>query len=270
MIFGGIPYYMDMLDSRLSLSQNIDELLFKPKGLLAHEFSNLYAALFKNSDDFIKVVEALSKKKCGMSRTEIIEATSIPSGKGLTTILQHLEWCGFIRKYKNYKALRKENTLYQLVDFFTLFHFSFLSEKKFNSWSALQGTPVFYIWAGLTFELLALNHIDQIKSKLSIKGVNTIEYAWRSSGLEHGAQIDLVIDRADNVVDLCEMKCTDEPYRVTAQDISDFKRRREAYREVTRTRKSLHLLLVTLNGSEPSMFRNEINAEVVLDSLFAQ
>ena len=103
---GGIPYYLDMLDERLSLAQNIDELLFRPNGLLTREFSNLYSALFKNSDDYIKVIEALSKKKLGMNRSEIIKATSLPSGNGLTTILKNLEWCGFIRKYKNYKAAR--------------------------------------------------------------------------------------------------------------------------------------------------------------------
>lgn len=269
MVFGGIPYYMDMLDSRLSLSQNIDELLFKPKGLLAHEFSNLYAALFKNSNDFIKVVEALSKKKCGMSRTEIIEATSIPSGKGLTTILQNLEWCGFIRKYMNFKASRKENTLYQLVDFFTLFHFSFLSEKKFNSWSALQGTPVFYIWAGLTFELLALNHIDQIKSKLSIKGINTTEYAWRCSGLERGAQIDLVIDRADNTINMCEMKFCIGKFSIDKNYEMNLRNKISRFMATIEKRQSIQLTFVTTYGIEHNTHSSIVNNEVVLDDLFS-
>jgi hypothetical protein len=269
MILGGIPYYLDMMDSRLSLAQNIDELLFKSKGLLTHEFSNLYAALFKNSDDYIKVVEALSKKKSGMSRTEIIEATSISSGNGLTTVLNNLEWCGFIRKYKNYKASRKDSSLYQLIDFFSLFHFTFLAEKRINNWSAIQGSPVFRIWAGLTFELLALNHIDQIKNKLSIKGINTYEYAWRCTGLERGAQIDLVIDRADNTINLCEMKFSIGIFSIDKNYEMNLRNKISRFMAISDKHKSIQLTFVTTYGIEKNIHSGIVNNEVILDDLFA-
>lgn len=269
MALGGIPYYLDMLDSRKSLTQNLEELLFKPNGLLVHEFSNLYAALFKNSDDYVKVVEALSRRKTGMSRSEIIAATSISSGNGLTTVLRNLEWCGFIRKYMNYKASRKDVNLYQLIDFFSLFHFTFLTDKRFNSWSAIQGTPIFHAWAGLTFELLSLIHVDQIKRKLGILGINSMEYAWRSMGPEHGAQIDLVIDRADNTINLCEMKfsignfCINKRYEMNLRNkMAQFMATAERY-------KSLQLTFVTTYGLEQNAHSGIVNNVVTLDDFFA-
>lgn len=268
MILGGIPYYLDMLDERLSLAQNINELLFRPNGLLTHEFSNLYAALFKNSEDYIKVVEALSKKKTGISRSELIEATSLHSGNGLTTILKNLEWCGFIRKYKNYKGSRKDNYLYQLIDFFTLFHFNFLIEKKTNNWSALQGTPAFYTWAGLTFELLALNHIEQIKNKLGIKGIHTIEYAWRCFGTEHDAQIDLVIDRADNTINLCEMKFSVGNYSIDKRNEMNLRNKISQFMALSNMKKSIQLTLISTYGAERNSHYGIINNEVILDDLF--
>lgn len=268
MIMGGIPYYLDMLDERLSLAQNIDELLFRPNGLLTREFSNLYAALFKNSDDYIKVIEALSKKKLGMNRSEIIKATSLPSGNGLTTILKNLEWCGFIRKYKNYKAARNDSTLYQLIDFFTLFYFHFLAEKAKSNWNGIQGTPAFYSWAGLTFELLALSHIDQIKHKLGISGINSSEYAWRSDKTGPGAQIDLVIDRADNTINLCEMKFSVAIYSIDKNYEMNLRNKLARFMTTAEKRKSIQLTFVTTYGLERNAHSGIVNNEVILDDLF--
>lgn len=268
MAFGGIPYYLDMLNPTMSLSQNIDELLFRPNGLLTREFSNLYAALFKNSDDYIKVVEALTKRKAGMNRSEIIQATSLPSGNGLTTILKNLEWCGFIRKYKNYKASRKDSVIYQLVDFFTLFHFNFLVEKKFSFWSAMQGTPSFYTWAGLTFELLSLSHINQIKSKLSIMGINTTEYAWRCTDSEQGAQIDLIIDRADNTINLCEMKFSVGNYSIDKKYEMNLRNKLVRFMSTAEKRKSVQLTFITTYGLDQNTHSGIANNEVILDDLF--
>ena len=127
-------------------------------------------------------------------------------------------------------------------------------------------------WRGLSFERLCLQHVARIKDAIGIGGVDAEVGCWRHVADErypHGAQIDLVIDRADNVVDLCEMKCTDSPYRVTETDMAELKRKCDAYRTVTRTKKSIHTLLVSAGGTEPGMYRNEINCEVTLDALFA-
>ena len=268
MALGGIPYYLEMLNPVMSLAQNIDELLFRPNGALAREISNLYAALFKNSEDYIKVVEALAKRKSGMNRSEIIKATSLPSGNGLTTILNNLEWCGFLRKYKNYKASRRDSVNYQLIDFFTLFHFNFLVDKRFGSWSAMQGMPSFYIWAGLTFELLCLHHIDQIKRKLSIMGINTIEYTWRCADSEQGAQIDLIIDRADNTINLCEIKFSVGNYTIDKNYEMNLRNKMVRFMSTAEKRKSIQLTFITTYGVEQNSHSGIVNNEVTLDDLF--
>ena len=269
MILGGIPYYLNMLDSQLSLAQNIQELFFRSNGLLVHEFSNLYSALFKNSSDYITVVETLSKKRSGMSRKEIIAETSLPSGNGLTTILKNLEWCGFIRKYQNYMASRSDRTLYQLIDFFTLFHFRFLNEKNKVDWIHMQGTPVFHTWAGLTFELLCLCHIEQIKNKLGISGVYSTEYAWRTMNLEQGAQIDLVIDRADNTINLCEMKFSMGVFSIDKGYEMNLRNKLIRFMACNDKPKSVQMTFVTTYGIERNTHSGIVNNEVILDDLFA-
>ena len=165
MILGGIPYYMTLLNPEDSVAQNIDRLIFKRNGELKNEFDNLYAALFRNSESYIKVASVLNSKRSGMTRNEIKDAAKLPSGGTLTKILKNMESCGFIRKFSSL-SLGKTQSLYQLVDFFSLFYFRFIQHEtgnKTNYWSAIQGTQKFYAWAGLAFENLALYHIRQIK-----------------------------------------------------------------------------------------------------------
>lgn len=184
MIMGGIPYYLKMIDPRLSLAQNIDRLMFNPNGGLYNEFEILYRSLFNNSESYIKVVECLNSKDYGMTRSEIAETSGIKSGKTLTTILDNLESCGFIRRYNNYGCSERKS-LFQLIDFFTLFHFRFMRDSSFRNlqyWTSLQRTPRFYAWAGISFEILSACHINEIKRKLGISGVATNVYSWRGQG----------------------------------------------------------------------------------------
>ena len=220
MILGGIPYYLNLLDERLSLAQNIDRILFNPNGQLYNEFSILYRSLFKDSEAYVKVVECLNERGYGMTRTEIANAAQIKSGKTLTTILDNLESCGFIRKYVNFGCSTRKS-LYQLVDFFTLFYFRFLRDSSFRNlqyWSKLQRTPRFYAWTGVSFEILAMNHISQVKQRLGIAGVSTNLYSWRSRSSgeadKRAAQIDMVIERGDNTINLCGMKFSEGEFAI--------------------------------------------------------
>lgn len=271
MILGGIPYYMKFMDTRLSLSQNIDNLLFAPNGKLYSEFDNLYVALFKNSDDYIKVVKALSIKAMGLTRNEIIEETGIASGSALNTIMQNLETCGFIRRYANMGKMKRD-MVYQLVDFFTLFHFYFRQDaypNGLNYFSAILSTPTFNTWAGLTFEILALCHTRQIKEALGIRGVATQEYAWRGSSNERNVQIDLVINRGDNTVNVCEMKFS-KGYFVIDKDYSQkLQEKLLALQTKVPAYKSLQLTMITTNGIMQNKHSSVVNNEIKLDDLFA-
>ena len=268
MVMGGIPYYFDMLDTRLSIAQNINQLIFRRNGALRNEFQNLYAALFRNSTDYVRVVEALSNRKAGLTRNEIIKQTGLSSGSGLTTVLRNLETCGFIRQYNNYKASRNEAVIYQLVDFFTLFHFHFIASNKHNDWLSLQGRQEFFVWAGLTFELLAWHHLQQIKQKLGISGIKTNEYAWRCSDGKKGAQIDLVIERADQTLNICEMKFTSTPFAISADYEMNLRNKLAKIQEYTKMKKSLQLTFVTSYGLVPSASLSIVSNEVTLNDLF--
>ena len=274
MILGGIPYYLHLLDSRLSLTQNIDRLLFNPNGELHNEFEALYHSLFCGSESYIKVVECLNERGYGMTRNEIAEISKIKSGKQLSVVLDNLESCGFIRKYTNY-GCNERKALYQLIDFFTLFHLRFLRDSSFRNlqyWSSLQHTPKFYAWAGISFELLAQSHVNQIKQRLGISGVATNVYSWRSRKDEdqRSAQIDMVIERGDNTINLCEMKFSESEYEITKDYDLVLRNKIVRFTTETKSRKSTQLTFITTYGVHRNPYSSQlVQNEVLLDDLFA-
>ena len=176
MILGGIPYYLHLLNRSLSLAQNIDRLFFSADALLQDEFSNLFSSLFKKSDRYERVISFLNKKRTGYSRAEISVACDSGNGGGLTRMLDELEQCGFIRKYK---PLNSRESIYQLVDFFCLFYYQFINGSKFydkDAWLHLQATPRYNSWIGLSFERVCFAHIPQIHKALGINGIATKTY----------------------------------------------------------------------------------------------
>ncbi len=270
MVFGGIPFYLNLLDASLGLAQNIDRLLFQETGELHREFDNLYAALFRNSHEYVEVVAILSRHLGGMTRTELLEAMSKSSGKGLSVILANLEYCGFIRVFYAIGQKRKQR-LYQLVDFFSLFYFHFMKKKLHandNFWQSLQGTAQFYTWAGLTFELLCLKHIAQIKRTLGIQGILSTEFAYRTSeGAREHAQIDLLIDRKDNTISVCEAKFTEGRYVVSADEELKIRNRLQAVRSLYGGHKSLQMVMLTTFGVAEGRHRGIVQKEVTLEDL---
>ncbi len=270
MIMGGIPFYLSLLDNEKSLAQNIDALFFSPSGQMRSEFANLYSALFRNSADYILIVQALSKKMQGLTRNDIIAATGLKSGSALNSILSNLEACGFIRSYSNF-AFKKKDVIYQLVDFYTQFYFHFIEGRSFRSmnyWTAIQSSPSFSSWAGYTFEQLALSHKEQILRKLGISGVLTEAYAWRSHGLEKNVQIDLIIDRNDHTINLCEMKFYNGPFSIDKGYSQQLQDKIFIFQQQTKTRKSIQLTLISSYGVTRNAYSNIMTNEVTLDDLF--
>ena len=271
MVMGGIPYYLKNLRRGRSLAQNIDEMFFLDKGRLDGEFDALYASLFDKSENYIKVVEALSGKKKGLTREEILKATKLKDNGHFSTILKDLIDCEFIRQYKGYGKTARMS-IFQLIDPFTLFYFNFIkpngtSEKAF--WQFQIGTRKHDTWAGLAFEQLCLNHHSQIEQKLGITGVQTKVFSWRTSAdAEEHAQIDLIIQRADNIVNLCEMKFYDGTYAMTKKDRSDIERRVRAFKNGNKVKGAVHPVLVTTFGLRQNEYSSIFQAVVTLDDLF--
>jgi len=271
MIFGGIPYYLSLFQKRFGLSQNVDNLCFKEKGKLTDEFENIYASLFKNYDKHIAIVKTLSIKIKGLSREEIIKTAKISDGGGLTRMLEELELSGFIRRYNSFEK-REKNAIYQLVDFFSLFYFNFMYDKLENDehfWTNFIENARHRAWCGYGFEQVCLAHLPQIKHKLSIAGVRTRTASWRSNDKENAAQIDLLIERNDKVINLCEMKYTSEEFVIDKNYDENLRNKRGAFRTQTKTKNAIHITLITTYGVKHNEYWGIIQSEVTMADLFA-
>jgi len=270
MILGGIPYYLEQLEKSLSLSQNIDSLFFKKNATLRNEYSKLYASLFKSPEKYMKIIEALAKKRKGLTRDEIVKFSNISNGGGLTTMLEELELCGFILINNNFST-KKKLQLYQLTDFYSLFYLHFVQDKKGTNsdyWSSLIDNSKHKAWAGYSFELLCRTHISQIKRALSIGGVVSYTSGWRSKDAENGTQIDFLIDRNDNIINLCEMKYSAKEFVITKTYDENLRNKRCAFIEETKTKKTVHITMITTYGVKHNEYWNGIQSEMLLEDLF--
>ncbi|GHT39366.1 ATPase [Bacteroidia bacterium] len=275
-IIGGIPYYWQQLDKALGLPQNIDNLFFRKNGILRNEFEKIYNSLFKHSEKYIQIVTALGEKRMGLTREEIIRNTKLLDGGSVTRILEELEQCGFVRAYTNFGKKRKDK-LYQLVDFFSLFHLNFIAHSHPSDesyWTNILNTPKYHSWIGYSFEQLCLAHIHAIRIKLGISGVLTYTSSWRSRdgarpvSTENSAQIDLVIDRNDRIINLCEMKYAADEFVITKSINDNLRKKRAAFMSETKTRKTVHTTMVTTYGVKHNEYWGNIQSEVIMDDLF--
>lgn len=274
MVMGGIPYYWNQLEKGLSLAQNIDRLFFSKKGKLRNEFAQLYASLFKTPEAYISVVTALGRRNVGMTREELVLATRTNDGGTLSKVLDELECCGFVRRY-NHLGKKTKSAIFQLVDSYTLFYFKFIQNNENNDehfWSASIDSPLHRAWSGYAFERVCLAHVPQIKEHLGIRGVLSNEYSWRSEGRKdegtEGAQIDLLIDRNDQVINLCEMKYSTAEFVIDKEYEEKLRRKKQIFIAGTDTRKAVHLTMVTTYGVRPNAYSGIIQSEVCMDDLF--
>ena len=268
MVFGGLPYYLDMLDRRLSLAQNIDLLCMDAHAPLRNEVPQLMEATLSSSPLHKQVLQLLSKSRQGLHRKELARRVG-SNGSSLKRTLDDLEKCGYIRKYVNpYESYRP--SIYQLVDPFLLFSYRFLSDGPTQSWADFEGSPAYYAWRGISFEMVCLGHIPQIKRALGIAAVRTRCFPWSSSLSHPGAQVDLVIERGDGVTDLCEMKCTDEPFCITGEVARQLRHKRSVFMAESNTTNAVHLVLVSASGMKPSGNAHDVVAVVTQDDLFTE
>ena len=271
MVMGGVAYYYSLMNPKESVAQNIDRLVFSNVGELKNEFESIYRSLFKRAEDHITIVAALAKKAKGLTRSQILEATKLNNNNKFTKNLEELEKCGFIRSYIPFGETKRD-ILFQLTDAFTLFHFHFAAENKYKDeafWTNSLNSGKYRAWSGYAFETLCLNHISQIKQALGIDGIQSRACCWTSKHEENlrGAQIDLLIDRADQTINLCEMKFSRAEYEITKQDDEDFENKIETFLRQTKTRKSLMLTLITSFGIKQGKYSGHIQRQLTLDDL---
>ena len=273
MIMGGIPFYLSLLSPEMSLSENIDNLFFRKRSELWNEFQQLYRTLFTNSDQYIRIVEALSTRRTGLTRNELLEKTGFPDNGALSEKLQDLIVSGFVGVTSQFG--KKKDAYYQLRDYYTWFYLRFIKDhngRDEHFWAHSTGSPSKYAWAGLTFELACRDHIRQIKHRIGISAVLTEESVWsvRGNEDEDGAQVDLVIDRKDHVIDLCEIKYSESEYLIDKGYDMTLRSRRESFREHTKTKKTVQIIFISTYGLKQNKYSGLVSGQVVLDDLFAQ
>jgi len=271
MTFGGIPYYLGLLDKDLSLTENIDTLFFDGDKPLSKEYNRLYKSIFKESDKYKAVIKALAASKKGFTRKELAEQLKVSSNGHFGDILEDLVNCDFIREYNTIgKKVRTNNSIFQLTDFYSIFYHTFAAKKISDShyWSHTINTPSQNNWFGLAFERVAMAHIPQILQALHLDRILTQYCSWRSTQADPGAQIDLVISRADNIINLCEIKYSAGEYALTKAEAMKISNRMEQFQRETASNKGIHVTLITTNGLAKNMWSETANSVVTLKDLF--
>lgn len=272
MIMGGVPYYWTFLQKGLSLAQNIDRLFFQSSGELYLEFQALYASLFKNATLHVAIVEALGNNKGGLNRQDILDIAKLNDNGVFTKALNELEYCGFVRKYYAVDKKRKQ-AIYQLIDNYTLFYYQYILTNAYNDqhfWSSSLASTRHSTWAGIAFERVCMQHVEQIKAALGISGVLTNVYSWQTKPTDElpGAQIDLLIDRQDGVINLCEAKFSSTPYVMTQEEELALVRRQAVFVHHTKIAKTVHPILLTTFPPVENVYLRAVQKVITMDQLF--
>ena len=273
MAMGGIPQYLKEIQPGESATQAIDRICFAKDGLLRDEFKNLYQSLFDDAGNHINVIRSLAKKSIGLTRSEIIKVCKLTSGGRTTQLLEELTESGFITPYIPFDRTAKDS-IYKLSDEYSLFYIKFLEGTRpggKGTWIRLSRETSWKSWSGTAFESICMKHEIQLKKTLGIEGVQTETSMWRyrAGKNEQGAQIDLLIDRKDQCINVCEMKFSISDFEITKSYASELKRKLKVFYDNTGTKKTLFLTIVTSFGiknisSYPGLVQNEIK----MDALF--
>ena len=275
MVMGGVALYWSLLEKGLSVSQNIDALFFGKNAQLKGEFNELYDALFKKPEPYKKIITALSRKMDGMTKAEIRKEGKISDGGVLSDRLRELEECGFIISSRSFHKAKKDTT-YKLIDNYTIFYFKYVkdNEKTEHFWTKPIDSDSIRIWSGLAFERVCMQHIPQLKQAMGIAAVASTEYAWRSDSKkkrtedEDGAQIDLLIERGDGVINICEMKWSSGEFTITKKDDAELRNKVEVFQYQTGTKSAIMLTMITAFGVKHNMYYDTIQSEITIDQMF--
>jgi len=261
MTIGGVPHYLEKLDPGKSVPQNIDAFCFENNGILVNEFNEIFASLFTNVDKHKTIVKVLSKSRKGVTRQKLLERCKMKSSGEFTGILQELIESGFVSKYLPFEKKSKDS-LYRLSDEYTLFYMKYIQDRNstgLGDWLKLYNSKSFTIWSGFSFETLCLKHVRQIKQGLGIQYI----YSQNSSWKNEKSQIDLLIDRDDNIINMCEMKFYKSKYSISKKDASDFRNKVAEFRLKSKTKKNVFVTMITTFGIE----RNKYSMEMIQNDM---
>ena len=274
MAMGGVPYYWSFLQRGQSVAQNFDRMFFEENGEMVHEYDALYASLFRHPKAHIAIVNALATKQTGMRRDDLLSMTGLSDNETFSKALKELEQCSFIRRYTMI-GNKKKGAVYQLMDNYTLFWFKFIGENvrgESHFWTSNLDTHLHDTWAGLAFERVCLQHLDQIKDAMGCAAVISTAHSWywkpTTGSAEKGDQIDLLIDRNDDVINLCEMKYYKSRYTLSSEDLDKLEHRKEVFKRESGTTKAIYLTMITSAGLADNAYSADIPVIISADDLF--
>ena len=274
MAIGGIPHYLKEIQKGESVPQNIDRICFDPDGPLYDEFGQLYPSLFDHAENHTAIVRALASKPSGMTRDEIVKNAHLPNGGGLTKTLEELIHSGFITEYQPFERMKRE-ALYRLTDEYSLFYLKFIEKMKqegANTWQSFEQTPSYRTWSGYAFESICLKHIKEIKKALSILGIFSTTSTFYHKGAEGmaGCQVDLLIDRNDKVINLCEIKWSNAEFVITKAYAAELRMKMTLFKHYAQTKKQVFFTFISTYGVVKNDNWGMIDKELTLNDLFAK
>lgn len=271
MILGGVPYYLSLLDNKMGLPANVDRLFFAEDAELAREYERLFSSLFRNPQPYKDIIRLLTDNRSGLTRKEISSKLGKESGGNLSKMLTNLENCDFLRKYNvRERKINSNNGIYQLTDFYVRFYNDFCRTHSTDThyWSNSLNTQKQNNWYGLAYERLCMAHVEQIKQALGISGIRTEYYSWRSKNSIPAAQIDLIIERADDIVNLCEIKYSRGKYTIDGIEEEKLRNRITDFEQETRLRKAVQLTMITTYGLQTNVHSSEVAVSLDMNALF--
>lgn len=272
MVMGGIPYYLNQLSKTESISQNIDNICFKKDGLLFSEFSRIFKSLFEKYDVYIKIIRCIAEKRYGIAFNDLTKIMQKKAGGRLLERLQELEVTGFIQKRPVFG--KKREHIYTIVDEYCLFYLKWIDKKMpiikgQDIFSKIKKSPSFLSWSGYSFEGICYKHVDKIIDKLQIKNVVNSVLNWNIKTEDDGAQIDLIFDRDDDAINICEIKQTEDPFVINKDVAKNILKKIDLFKDSTKTKKQIFINIIASNGIKENAWSEElISQTVTLDDLF--
>lgn len=249
MIMGGIPFYLENIKQGESATVSIERMCFLEGGILKNEYDNLYKAIFESPINHEAIVEALANSKQGLTREEIFNKTKINSVGSYQRAVNELVVSGFVVEEYPF-GKKKRGTIYRLVDEFSVFYHKFIKvnqKPQIGIWQMLSNSQSYKIWSGYAFESLCMKHVSEIKKAMGVQNVYAETSSYRHGGdeTEDGFQIDLIIDRKDMVINLCECKFYESTFEITKKYANQLKWRKSAFRVATNTKKNIFTTLIS-------------------------
>ncbi len=278
MAIGGIPKYLNFVKPGMSASQMLNEFCFQPQGFLFQEFPKLFKSLFDSAEKHMLIVKVLAENRYGLSQSEIFHKAGLSEGGHSSATLQELEESGFIMSFPEYGKNTK-NKHWRLIDEYSLFYLTWIEKMRTSIlykndpdyWMKNQSSQKWLTWAGYAFENICLKHVKNIKAALGISGVSTTETQWSFHGdkKSEGAQIDLIIERADNCINLCEIKFSNNLYVLRKQDQEALEKKVRVFQRETGTRKTIFTTMITPYGVEENTYYiGTVQNQLTMNDLF--